>query len=566
MRQHNHFLSTQLIHNSTQFRMWVELVLLAALLLLLFYRYVTKNFNKWEQLAIPHIKGQFPMGSHKDLFLGRAHLNELSKADYHRFKEEPLYGWFLLGKPVLGVNNLDLVKNILVKDFNNFVDRNSDIMQEALKSGGDLDKLWINQMSNMKGDDWKDVRSAFSPIFTSGKLKTMLRFIRGVGENLAEEMDLKATQGEDFELKEVFGKFSLDSLASCAFGVDIGSFKDPNAMFVRNAARIFQNTKLDLLLLAIRFFPGVRQLLSWLRLDTNKPRETRFFRDIVRQAIRQRRESGQRRNDLIDLMIDAIKEENATSGEGEEDHEAEDQYEQDMRLRPHLVGSEGRKTPAVKLDEDIVVATAMIIMVAGYDTTGMTLSYAAYYLSKYPAVQQRLQQELDEAYEAAGGQLPDYSVIQGLPYLEAVVMETLRIRPPVGTLLRVCTKDYKIPGTNVEVKVDDMISIATSGIHSDPRYYPNPEVFNPDHFSKEAKAKRSPYAFLSFGQGPRACIGMRFALLEAKVALTQVLYKFTFLESSKNPDILITDTESSLGYVKGGLWAKVVPREKQETI
>ena len=155
--------------------------------------------------------------------------------------------------------------------------------------------------------------------------------------------------------------------------MDAGSFTDPNAVFVRNAARIFQNTTLDFLFILIRFFPGLHYVLSWLRIDTNRPRQTRFFRDIVRQAIRQRRESGQRRNDLIDLMIDAIKEEDKTTANEDNDHE-EDQYEQDMRL--HTDGS--RKT-VVKLDEDIVVATAMVILVAGYDTTGMTLSYLAYF-------------------------------------------------------------------------------------------------------------------------------------------------------------------------------------------
>ncbi len=80
-----------------------------------------------------------------------------------------------------------------------------------------------------------------------------------------------------------FNICSLDSLASCAFGVDGGSFKDPNAIFVRNAARIFQNTKWDLFMLSVRFTP-VRYLLNWFKLDTNKSRETRFFRDLVRQV------------------------------------------------------------------------------------------------------------------------------------------------------------------------------------------------------------------------------------------------------------------------------------------
>jgi cytochrome P450 len=59
----------------------------------------------------------------------------------------------------------------------------------------------------MNGDEWKEVRSTFSPIFTSGKLKGMYRFIQRIAENLSQELSVKAEQGTDFELKNVFGKF-----------------------------------------------------------------------------------------------------------------------------------------------------------------------------------------------------------------------------------------------------------------------------------------------------------------------------------------------------------------------
>ena len=70
--------------------------------------------------------------------------------------------------------------------------------------------------------------------------------------------------------------------------------------------------------------------------------------------------------------------------------------------------------------------------------------------------------------------------------------------------------------------------MSSIGIHQDERYYPNPHQFNPDNFSKEARQSRSPYTFLGFGQGPRACIGMRFALLEAKVAIAMVMQLRSF--------------------------------------
>ena len=94
----------------------------------------------------------------------------------------------------------------------------------------------------------------------------------------------------------------------------------------------------------------------------------------------------------------------------------------------------------------------------------------------------------------------------------------------------------------------------------DERYYPNPEQFNPENFSKEARQARSPYTFIGFGQGPRGCIGMRFAMLEAKVALMGVLSSYTFLPSNKNPEVLKLDPSSQLGYIKGGLHARIAKR------
>jgi Cytochrome P450 len=77
----------------------------------------------------------------------------------------------------------------------------------------------MNQMSNMSGDEWKDVRSTFSPIFTSGKLKSMLRFVTGVAENLVQEFAAKAKLGTDFELKEVYGKFRQGNFCCTDFEI-----------------------------------------------------------------------------------------------------------------------------------------------------------------------------------------------------------------------------------------------------------------------------------------------------------------------------------------------------------
>ena len=119
--------------------MWLEILLVLISLLLLLYRYVTKNFGKWQALGIPHSKGSFPFGSYN--FLSGRHFDELNGEDTKNFAKEKYYGWYLLGKPVLGINDTNLLKHIQVKDFDHFVDRLNFDFQKKFFSGGDTDKV-----------------------------------------------------------------------------------------------------------------------------------------------------------------------------------------------------------------------------------------------------------------------------------------------------------------------------------------------------------------------------------------------------------------------------------------
>lgn len=497
---------------------------------------------------MPCIEGKFPYGSHKELLTGAIHNNTLGKMDYDKFKSFDAYGTYLLGKPVLNITNVETIRHILVKDFNSFVDRNDPNITKMM-DGGPLDQVWRKQMTALSGDEWKDVRSTFSPIFTSGKLKVMLRFIHGVGRSLKNEFGRYADSGKDVDLKDVFGKFSLDSLAECAFGINPNSFDGGDLRFVNHAGRLFTNKAIDKLAI-IRLIPGVQYLTKVLGINLITPDQTSFFRKLVTNTINQRKESGEKRNDMVDFMIDCIK----NDGSMEKEEKEQDQFHKDMELK------DAKKSKGMKLDEDMVVATALLILIAGYDTTGITLSFLAYHLAANPEIQARLQEEIDQAFNDNNGKLPDYTVIQELPYIEMCILETLRMHPPVGMLTRVCTKDTTIPNYSHPIKKNDLLNIPVSGIHFDPRYYPNPKQFNPENFSKEARSGRSPYTFFAFGQGPRACLGMRFAMLEAKVALLEILSEYNFAPSNSNPDVFDLDPERILGFVKGGLFAKITKR------
>eukprot|EP00095_Tigriopus_kingsejongensis_P009344 snap_masked-scaffold362_size196086-processed-gene-0.20 protein:Tk09344 transcript:snap_masked-scaffold362_size196086-processed-gene-0.20-mRNA-1 annotation:"low quality protein: probable cytochrome p450 6a13" len=240
-----------------------------------------------------------------------------------------------------------------------------------------------------------------------------------------------------------------------------------------------------------------------------------------------------RRNDLIDLMIDAMNE-NRTKGAGE-DHDS---------------------------DELSIVATAMVILVGGYDTTAHTMALASYYLAKNPDCQEKLYQEIMDAVSEMDDddKHPDYNLVQGLPYLDMVVHETLRIMPPVGVITRGCSKDYPFPGIDYVIAKGKELHIYVWGIHMNPDIYPNPEKFDPERFSKEAKAERHPYAFLGFSQGPRSCMGMRFALLEAKLTLFAMLRKYKLKTCPETVEAYTLDPTPILANLKEDLLIKLEAR------
>ena len=130
------------------------------------------------------------------------------------------------------IKDVDLARQILVKDFDHFIDRFDSTFEKIFKSGTLTDKIWEMQMVNVKGDLWKNIRSTFTPIFTSGKMKAMLIFMQESSKHLVKGFEQKADMNEEFELKSMTGKFAMDAIASCAFGINAESFTNENSKFV----------------------------------------------------------------------------------------------------------------------------------------------------------------------------------------------------------------------------------------------------------------------------------------------------------------------------------------------
>ena len=278
---------------------------------------------------------------------------------------------------------------------------------------------------------------------------------------------------------------------------------------------------------------------------------SKFLMHVIDQSFKLRKGSSSKRNDLLDLMIEAV--EGHLENTEEHDLHASDQFEKDAKLIGHVKKK--------NLSYDDVVSTAMLLLSAGYETTGTALSWILYDLAMNPNCQDTLYDEIRDAGNDASKL--SYETLQTLPYLDAVIHESLRRHTPISWLERVCTKDYKVPASNIIIRKGDIVRASNAGVCLDPNIFPNPLDYNPENFLKEYSSNRNPYSFLNFSLGPRNCIGMRFSMFEMKVCISSLVSKFDFFPCEKTTkyENLDYDPTDVFGRPKHGLWIKCEIRE-----
>ncbi len=246
--------------------MFVEIILVVAAIPVLFYLFMTWKFDYWKRRGVPFIEPRFPAGSFPKTGKKQPLLTTLLQHS-KQMKGQPYYGMFFFRSPILVVQDPDLLRSIMVKDFDSFVDRNPvNVMSAFKKTGTRSDKIWRRQMTSASGEEWKDIRTTFTPIFTSGnlwnveisksmivwvylagKMKAMMLFMQATCKTMIDHIDKEARAGDDFELKDMMGKYSMDTIASCAFGVDAQAFSNKESKFVDYGAELLKQEGKDFL-------------------------------------------------------------------------------------------------------------------------------------------------------------------------------------------------------------------------------------------------------------------------------------------------------------------------------
>uniref|UniRef100_A0A671U5U3 Cytochrome P450, family 3, subfamily A, polypeptide 65 n=1 Tax=Sparus aurata TaxID=8175 RepID=A0A671U5U3_SPAAU len=409
----------------------------------------------------------------------------------------------------------DMLKTILVKEcFTYFTNRRN------FRLNGEL----YDAVNIAEDDHWRRLRNILSPNFTSGRIKEMFSIMKHHSHKLTTCLHSKAHNKEVITMKDFFGAYSIDVMASCAFSVDMDSTSNPSSPLITNASKLFRFPILLYIFQAC--FPIFLPVLELLGFSFFSRSATTFFKGLVEKVRAERNGSSHQVRDILQNMI------NTQAANGPE-HEKQ------------IKG----------LTDHEIISQATMLLFAGYETSATTLVLLAYSLARNPEVMKRLQVEIDSTFPNKGP--VQYEALMQMEYLDSVVSECLRLYPPAARLERVAKETVKV--NRITIPKNMLVIIPIYALHHDPELWPEPEEFKPDRFSKQNKQNINQYTYLPFGFGPRNCIGMRFALVMLKLALVEVLQNYSFSVCEETEIPLTMDPEGLVG-PKNPIKLKLVTR------
>ncbi|XP_032680814.1 cytochrome P450 9e2-like [Odontomachus brunneus] len=506
---------------SLEITMVTTILLLAVLTACAYlYKIMKSNMMHFEKLNVPHEKPFILLGNMAPVFFRRLSITETIAKLYERFSNTKYFGIYNFMTPTLVIRDPDLINTITIKNFDSFCDHRSFV-------NNDVDRLVGKNLFSLKGDHWREMRKLLSPAFTSSKLKTMFHLMCQCADNFSTHMANNSKVGMTINVKEEMCKYANDVVATCAFGVSLNSFKDPNNEFYRLGREAMNfDSNLGLKFMLNISFPKIVKMFN-VRMFSEKVEN--FFKNLVSNVVKVRDEEGISRPDMIQLM---------------------------METRGQSTG------PMFDIDE--MTAQAFIFFLGGFDSVSTAMCFLVHEVAMNSDVQHKLRTEIEEVLRKNDGK-PTYEAINSMKYLNAVLNETLRLYPLAAFLDRVCVKEFELPpatpdGKPTTVKVGDCIWFSSYSVHHDSNYYSEPKKFNPDRFLDDNLDNS---VYFPFGIGPRLCIGNRFALLEMKIMLFYMLWRCDLEPDVKMKIPLVLSKKIPIMMAEGGFWLKL--RARRET-
>uniref|UniRef100_U5EKC8 Putative cytochrome n=1 Tax=Corethrella appendiculata TaxID=1370023 RepID=U5EKC8_9DIPT len=469
------------------------LLYLVILIVCLVYYFVRQKFSYWSDRNVAHLPPKFPLGNLTGMGT-KYHLIDIMRSTYEKFKNsEKIAGMYFSFGPVLVPIDLNIVETILVKNFSSFPNRGVYLNEK--------DEPLSAHLFAIEDEKWRFLRTKLSPTFTSGKIKFMYNTIASLGDDFLQIFLDGIDSNEPVDVKNVCQRFTSDVITSCAFGLDPQSLRTGTSEVLENGNKIliqpgWKSAKFFLLMMFRKW--GQR-----LHIKSFPTEVSDFFYNLTKHTVEQREKDNIVRNDFLNLLIQ-IRNENSDDGN--------------------------------QLTIEQIAAQSLLFLIAGFETTSSTLTFALFNLARHTDVQDKVREEIQRTLAEHDGEI-SYAALKDMKYIDQVINETLRLFSPLGTVTRVAKTDFLLADTKMFIPKGQIIVIPVHAIHRDANIYPDPEKFDPDRFDSEIVQLRHKCSFIPFGNGPRNCIARRFGLLEVKFGIVKLLsqLKLTVNENTQLP-------------------------------
>jgi cytochrome P450 len=360
------------------------------------------------------------------------------------------------------LNNPDLIKTVLLTNYQNFV------KGRVAKSN---QRVLGNGLLTSEGDFWLGQRRLMQPAFHHSRIAGYGKVMVAYTERMMDGW----RDGEALDIHHESMRLTMEIVAKTIFGVDLTT--DVDRIFA--AVETINN-------LAVR---GrlLRPIVRFLPTPGNKRHEraVRELDDVVYGLIRSRRANDSQTDDLLSALVS-------------------------------MKDDDGVSMPEKQVRDEVLT-----LLLAGYETTALSLSWTFYLLAQNPVVEEKLLSELRLVLNGRSPTVEDYSK---LTYTQAVVKEATRLYSPAWFVVRSPLQDCELGGFTVPA--GSIVLMSPWLTHRDPRYYPEPERFDPDRWLDKEFAENLKMAYFPFGGGPRGCIGASFAAMETTLVLATIAQKF----------------------------------------
>ncbi|XP_060535166.1 cytochrome P450 6a2-like [Cylas formicarius] len=487
------------------------------------YLKIRTAHSYWSKRGVKQLEPHWLLGNFKDVFFRRKSPAQFGVYLYREMKKLDLkyMGMYNFYEPILVVRDLELMKLILIQDFNYFNDRGAFCNEKVEKHAGHI--------VNVKGERWKRFRKKLTPAFTSGKMKLMFETIAVRSSELIEMLTPYVESNEPVEMKDAFARFTSDILGTVAFGIDCNTMRVSDSEFRKYGDKLFERSVWTTMKrLFVPKLPPFVVTLFGLRLNNKEAID--FFWDVIQENVQYREKNRVVKKDFLQMMIQLKNQGDVGDDDGKYQKNCED---------------------AFTLTE--VIANSLVFYAGGFETSSSVSTFTLYELAVNQDVQDTLRSEINRVLEEHDGKM-SYDAIQKMTYLENAVYEGMRRHKATNFLVRKAESDYRVRGTDLVIEKGVSVWIPMSGFYEEEEYFPDPEKYDPDRFSEENKAKRPAMAFLPFGEGPRQCIGLRFGMLQDKVGIAAIIRNFRVTLNTKTLTPLEHDLATFVPTPKGGVW------------